>query len=206
MMGLEAEDHYEPNSTPKLSLSKLPYKPREPPLTPPLHPSLSIPFRWEDAPGKPRAATYDAPPTSSAATPPKNKAARCLELPPRLLLHDDAKITSMPSPTMVLDGPYVGRSLSVVCTFSFQKGLVTGREDWPRPKKKSGGRKFGSGRWGSFKDEEKLAGGNFDFSQSMGRRRRSVLDLSSMNSNLCVDFSPLSISRNLLHYAPLCLL
>ncbi|KAL7106891.1 hypothetical protein ACP275_06G020500 [Erythranthe tilingii] len=207
-MGLEAVD--EKISTPKLSLSKLPCKPREPPqlLTPPLHPSVSIPFRWEEAPGKPRATADDAaaaaPSSAAAEEPPKNKAvARCLDLPPRLMmLHDDPKITLMPSPTMVLDGPYMGRSLSLACTFSFRKGpavVTTGREDGLRAGKKgSGGRNFGSGRWGSFKEEEKFDRGSFDFSHSLGemfksetnvkitrvRRRRSFFNLSTMNSNL----------------------
>ncbi|KAH6821192.1 hypothetical protein C2S53_020298 [Perilla frutescens var. hirtella] len=190
---LVEEDH----STPKLTLSKLPCcKPREappPPLhmqTPPLRPSVSIPFHWEEAPGKPRAAA------ATLRTPPscKSKAARCLELPPRLL-HEDAKITMMPSPTTVLDGPYVGRSLSLACTFSFRKGLAPGRE-------KSGGagakiKNLGSGRWGSFRDERKFDKESFDFSQSLGdifrsednnvkitrvRRRRSFFSLSTINS------------------------
>ncbi|KAK4431319.1 hypothetical protein Salat_0894000 [Sesamum alatum] len=202
-MGLEVDDHCEPNSTPKLSLSKLPCKPREPiqMLTPPLHPSVSIPFHWEEVPGKPRATTEEAeaPPSAAAATS-KNKAVcRCLDLPPRLL-HDDAKITITPSP---LDGPYVGRSLSLACTFSFRKGPVTGREEGLRPMKRSGGGILGSRQWGSFKDEEKLPRGSFDLSHSLGeilkseknvkitrvrRRRRSFFNLSTMNSNLCVSY------------------
>lgn len=99
---------------------------------------------------------------------------------------------------MVLDGPYVGRSLSLACTFSFRKGPVTGQEEGLRPTKKGCGGNFGSERWGSFKYEEKLGRGSFDFSQSLGeifqseknvkitrvRRRRSFFNLSSMNSNL----------------------
>ncbi|PIN27124.1 hypothetical protein CDL12_00123 [Handroanthus impetiginosus] len=201
-MGAEAEDHHEPNSTPKLSLWKLPYKPREPiqMLTPPLHPYVSIPFQWEEAPGKPRAiAEEEAQPPSAGATQAatKSKAARCLDLPPRLL-HDDAKITITPSTTMVLDGPYVGRSLSLACTFSFRKGPDLGREAVFGQAKDSG-RNFGSERWGSFKDEEMMGRGSFDFSRSLGeifksernvkitrvRRRRSFFN--SMNSNL-LDF------------------
>ncbi|KAG8390421.1 hypothetical protein BUALT_Bualt01G0081600 [Buddleja alternifolia] len=200
-MGFELDNHYEPNSTPKLSLSKLPCKPREPlhMLTPPLRPSVSIPFQWEEAPGKPRST---AAPPPQPATPPssKNKAARCLELPPRLL-HDDAKITIMPSPTTVLDGPYVGRSLSLACTFSFRKGMVTGREDGVRPGKRGSGGNLGSGRWGSFREEGKFVRGSSDFSHSLGdifkidknvkitrvRRRRSFFSLSTINSNLLGD-------------------
>ncbi|GFQ06484.1 uncharacterized protein at4g00950 [Phtheirospermum japonicum] len=200
-MGAKLNDDLEPNSTPKLSLSKLPCKPRGPiqMLTPPLHPSASIPFRWEEAPGKPRPATEAAaeaqwPPSPAAS---KNKVARCLDLPPGLL-HDDAKFTIMPSPATVLDGPYVGRSLSLACTFSFRKGLAGARDD--------GAKRFGSARWGSCKEEEKLRRGNFDISHTLGeffksennnvkitrvgRRRRSFFNLSTVNSNLYVIFFP----------------
>ncbi|KAK6155572.1 hypothetical protein DH2020_009820 [Rehmannia glutinosa] len=201
-MGVEVDDHCEPNSTPKLTLSKLPCKPiREPiiqMLTPPLHPSVSIPFRWEEAPGKPRSTAVAADPATETLAAAKNKVARCLDLPPRLL-QDDAKITIMPSPATVLDGPYVGRSLSLACTFSFRKGpVIAGREEGLRPAKKSGGGNFGSGRWGSFRDEEKLDRGSFDLSHTLGeifrrennvkitrvRRRRSFFNLSTVNSNL----------------------
>ncbi|XP_057774212.1 uncharacterized protein At4g00950-like isoform X2 [Salvia miltiorrhiza] len=173
-MGIKLEDHHRPT----LTLSKLPYcKPREPPQpmqTPPLRPSASIPFHWEEAPGKPRAG-------GSPCSKSKSKSARCLELPPRLV-HEEAKMTMTlmtPSPTTVLDGPYVGRSLSLACTFSFRKGPVP-----------DGKRNLGSGRWGS---ERKLGRGSMDFSQSLGdifrsednlklRRRRSFFGLSTINS------------------------
>lgn len=183
-MGIQVENHSEPNSTPKLTLSKPPYsKIRDPPpprhhmQTPPLRPSVSIPFHWEEAPGKPRAA----PPSSA-----KSKAARCLDLPPGLM-QEEGKITIMPSPTTVLDGPYVGRSLSLACTFSFRKG--------PGPKN------LGSRRWESFRE---VGRGSIDFSQSLGdifrsedsnvkvsrvRRRRSFFGLSTINSKyLWVSF------------------
>ncbi|KAL6533331.1 hypothetical protein OROMI_027443 [Orobanche minor] len=203
-MGAKVDDHREPSSTPKLSLSKLPCKPREPVqmLTPPIHPLLSIPFRWEEVPGKPRAAAEVTPrePTPRVV---QSKVARCLELPPRLL-RDDVEITTMPSPATVLDGPYVGRSLSLACTFSFRKGVVVGRDDIGfGPVMTRGGGRFGSGRWGGFKDEENVGRGNFDLSHTVGevfkreknvkikrvgrrRKMRSLfnLNLSSMNSNL----------------------
>ncbi|KAL6508304.1 hypothetical protein OROHE_021846 [Orobanche hederae] len=176
-MGAKVDDHREPSSTPKLSLSKLPCKPREPVqmLTPPIHPLLSIPFRWEEVPGKPRAAAEVTPrePTPVA----KSKVARCLELPPRLL-RDDVEITTMPSPATVLDGPYVGRSLSLACTFSFRKGVVVGRDDIGfGPVMTRGGGRSGSGRWGSFKDEEKVGRGNFDLPHTLGevfKREKNV--------------------------------
>ncbi|KAG6426590.1 hypothetical protein SASPL_110815 [Salvia splendens] len=178
-MGVKAEDLDQP----KLTLSKLPHcKPSPQHMqTPPLRPLVSIPFHWEEAPGRPRGGD---------AT--KSKAARCLELPPRLL-QEEGKMTMTPSPTTVLDGPYVGRSLSLACTFSFRKGPVFGRED--------GKRNMGSGRWGSFREVRRCGEGSMDFSQSLGdifrsedggdgcvkitrvRRRKSFFRLSTFNSN-----------------------
>ncbi|KAL8537982.1 hypothetical protein ACS0TY_000071 [Phlomoides rotata] len=188
-------DHYEPNSTPRLSLSKLPCKPKPIQLlTPPLHPAVSIPFQWEEAPGKPRA--WVASPLFADPAAYKNNVARCLDLPPRLL-HDGAKITIMPSPAVVFDRPYVGPLMSLACTFSFRKGVVSGGGDGSRVKKSYCGR-FGSRRWGSFKGDEKLGRGSFGFSQSLGEifmseknvkvtrltRVRSFFNFSSMNSHL----------------------
>ncbi|KAL8519504.1 hypothetical protein ACS0TY_010439 [Phlomoides rotata] len=118
--------------------------------TPPLRSSISIPFRWEEAPGKPRSTAAATPPPSSRN---KSSVARCLDLPPRLL-HDDPRFTIMPSPTTVLEGPYVGRSLSLACTFSFRKG------EGLRPVK--------TRRWGSFRDEANFGKGSFDFPHSLG--------------------------------------
>jgi hypothetical protein len=67
-------------------------------LTPPLHSSALVPFRWEEEPGKPRPCTALATVTNVFVT-------KCLELPPRLL--SDIKLSS---PTTVLEGPYVDRS------------------------------------------------------------------------------------------------
>ncbi|CAA3013028.1 Hypothetical predicted protein [Olea europaea subsp. europaea] len=74
-------------------------------LTPPLYTLASVPFQWEEEPGKPR------PCTALIALPnPKKTETKCLELPPRLFMESTTKITKTPSPTTVLDGPYVGRS------------------------------------------------------------------------------------------------
>ncbi|KAK6117736.1 hypothetical protein DH2020_048525 [Rehmannia glutinosa] len=184
-MGFEEDDRHEPNSTPKLTLSKLPYtKPREPPphtmQTPPLRPSLSIPFRWEEAPGKPRATAYGgATPPSSA-----NKAARsCLDLPPRLLMfRDDAKITVMPSPNTVLDGPYVGRSLSLACTFSFRKGPVVGRKEGLKPTKR---------RWGASGMRESLLGAVWTFRVHWERfLRERRIEMASPLADMDDNFDP----------------
>ena len=95
-MGCEAEAEKE-RSIPRLPLFSVP--PMQSPersgtLTPPLHTSAAVPFRWEQEPGKPRPCTTLVPFTN-----PNDFLPKCLELPPRLLL---------PSPTTVLEGPYVG--------------------------------------------------------------------------------------------------
>ncbi|KAE8700981.1 hypothetical protein F3Y22_tig00110549pilonHSYRG00056 [Hibiscus syriacus] len=73
-------------------------------LTPPLRASASVPFRWEEEPGKPKA--YATFPMTLLG---------CLQLPPRLLLLQEAnnnnkrkKNDKLCSPTTVLDGPYWG--------------------------------------------------------------------------------------------------
>lgn len=148
-MGSEAD--YEANSTPKLSLFSLPSKPPEPTgmLTPPLRFQASVPFQWEEAPGKPRQCTKTTTESSS-----KPKCARSLELPPRLLL-SESKMTNTPSPTTVLDGPYVGRSISFRFSLRSPEGLVG---------KKVAKDKGGSMRWGSFRKTKEVVEGIFDFS------------------------------------------
>ncbi|KZV31049.1 hypothetical protein F511_32569 [Dorcoceras hygrometricum] len=139
-------------------------------LTPPLHQSLSIPFRWEVVPGTARAANTAV----ASGQPPKNMVARRLDLPPRLL-NDDSKIAKMSSPVTVLDGPYIGHSLSLACTFSFRE---------------EGARNLGPGRCGSFKEEGKFSLGDaFKIDKRSKRfKRRSFFNLSRMNSNIWVSF------------------
>ncbi|XAR53946.1 hypothetical protein NMG60_11028890 [Bertholletia excelsa] len=96
-----------PTSTPTLPLLALPPMPspdRSGTLTPPLHTAASVPFRWESEPGKPRPCTA----LIAALPDPNSTALKCLELPPRLQALVDSKMTKTPSPTAVLDGPYVG--------------------------------------------------------------------------------------------------
>ncbi|CAK9161443.1 unnamed protein product, partial [Ilex paraguariensis] len=111
-MGSEAE--LEACSLPKLALFSIP--PMQSPvhsgmLTPPLHTSASVPFRWEEEPGKPR------PCTALITLPPNNNGPKCLELPPRLLM--ESKITKTPSPTTVLDGPDEDKSIFSSSSFRF---------------------------------------------------------------------------------------
>ncbi|XVF33146.1 hypothetical protein REPUB_Repub17cG0143200 [Reevesia pubescens] len=108
-MGSEAEK--ESSYTPKLPLISASHAihmqspERSGMLTPPLHAVASVPFRWEEEPGKPKPCT-----TLTTFCNPNDFAQKCLELPPRLLL-DHAKITpKLPSPTTVLEGPYMGRA------------------------------------------------------------------------------------------------
>lgn len=87
-------------------------------LTPPLHTSASVPFRWEEEPGKPR-------PCTALTTTTNNISEGGLELPPRLKLvvpapsTNDQKMTKMSSPTTVLDGPYHNLPLFQSSSFRF---------------------------------------------------------------------------------------
>ncbi|KAJ7959359.1 DUF688 domain-containing protein [Quillaja saponaria] len=145
-MASEEADEISSATPPKLSLFSLPSKPPEPPgmLTPPLQTTASIPFQWEEAPGKPRPCNTRSKP----------KSARSLELPPRLLISHQAEITKMPSPTTVLDGPYVGRTMSF--WFSFRSPDDLGKNGH-----------FRSRRWSSFRKNKEVLEGSFDFSSSL---------------------------------------
>lgn len=126
--------------------------------TPPINKLASIPFQWEEAPGKPREIfttnPYPKPPYH------KTPAARCLDLPPRLI--NNVKT----SPTTVLDGPFScsGQSSSGTPSYCMLKGYSSlslveemrreGRDDEKKWDLKENGRlKFGSSSWswGSFK-------------------------------------------------------
>lgn len=175
-----------------LSLFSLPSKPQEPPeaLTPPLRTIASIPFQWEEAPGKPRHCNAESKPQS----------ARTLELPPRLVSEPKlAQNNNAASPTTVLDGPEMGRSLFV--SYSFRSPESLGR----RISRESRAGYFGgSSRWGSFRKNKDVVEANFDISPSSSkfgagdgeaakvkissvRRRNSFLSLSQTKSPLLVS-------------------
>ncbi|KAL7589268.1 hypothetical protein Lser_V15G35816 [Lactuca serriola] len=61
----------------------------------------TIPFQWEEAPGKPRC---------TATSDPAPQGVRCLNLPPRLLMNTKEESIQTESPTSVLDEPYSGMS------------------------------------------------------------------------------------------------
>lgn len=136
---------YDPSPTPKLSLFSLPDKLHESParmLTSPIHTLASVPFKWEDAPGKP------SPPCMPQSDEPKID--RCLELPPWLLAK--AQESNLPSPATVLDGPYEPRSLSLGKGSSFRSSENLGTKV-----KTKGKAMFGSSRWGGFNKNNKQA-------------------------------------------------
>ncbi|XP_019418338.1 PREDICTED: uncharacterized protein At4g00950-like [Lupinus angustifolius] len=104
-MGSKVEVDEEHSKIPKLPLFSIP--PMKSPeksgmKTPPFHASVSVPFDWEQEPGKPRPCNNNSLITFS------NNIPKCLELPPRLLL---------PSPTTVLEGPYVEDSSRITNRF-----------------------------------------------------------------------------------------
>ncbi|KAI8022074.1 Uncharacterized protein LOK49_LG03G02089 [Camellia lanceoleosa] len=107
----------EASSIPKLPLLTLP--PMQSPehrsgmLTPPLNPSAAVPFRWEEHPGKPHPCTALINTSTNSS----------LELPPRL----QSKMTKTPSPTAVLDGPYIPVFQSSSFRFTERAVLSFGR-------------------------------------------------------------------------------
>ncbi|KAK8693630.1 hypothetical protein V6N13_071205 [Hibiscus sabdariffa] len=119
-MGSEAEE--ESSYIPKLRLLSVSHAQMHSPersgtLTPPFYVSAaSVPFHWEEEPGKPKPCTTLAAFSST----PNEPAQKYLELPPRLLL--DAKITKLSSPTTVLEGPYMGTGRARFQSSSFRMG------------------------------------------------------------------------------------
>ncbi|XP_055826755.1 uncharacterized protein LOC129895124 [Solanum dulcamara] len=178
-------------STPKLSLSKLPNKPirnnnNNNPLlaaytTPPFHPTVTIPFQWEEVPGKPKVT--------------KSKTARCLDLPPRLtsLLNEAGKITSTPSPTTVLDGPYVGRSFS-----SINEAAIEKKEEIIISSNNKENMMMRSWRWESFREDNRgiVVKGNFDFSRPLNSTTSSAYDFNTHQRKFLRKGSFFNFSRN----------
>ncbi|KAF5732115.1 hypothetical protein HS088_TW18G00804 [Tripterygium wilfordii] len=167
VMGSE-EAEVESSSTPKLQLFLPPspkaHEPEQPwTVASPLHTAASVPFRWEEEPGKPRPGTTLIIPTQ-----------KCLELPPRLLM--DAETAKLSSPTTVLEGPYMGRSRFRSSSFSLKRESF--RKNWSPQAGKSrplvlgngvvkGKGGFGSWRWGKSAYKGKcVAVGNHFFPSS----------------------------------------
>lgn len=148
-----------PSSTPpKLSLFSLPRQPSEPPgmVTPPLHASISVPFQWEEAPGKPRPFGIIDPNS-------KPKSARSLDLPPRLFA--DAKVAHFSPPTTAVDDPISGRDLSSSLSFRFPD---TWAETATATREGKDGKYVGSRRWMSFRKKKEIPMGGSEISLSGG--------------------------------------
>ncbi|KAL2339604.1 hypothetical protein Fmac_007544 [Flemingia macrophylla] len=116
-----------------------------PPGTPPPETPISVPFKWEEAPGKPRHCHRESEPDKSSTV-------KTLDLPPRMLFLLETKNLDGPSsPTTVFDGPYVGRAVS------FTTSYRTPRDHWNS--------NFGSSRWiNSGYKKINTHEGSFDFS------------------------------------------
>ncbi|TKY64096.1 hypothetical protein E2542_SST13986 [Spatholobus suberectus] len=142
--------------------------------TPPLFTSASVPFDWEEEPGKPRPCT--------ALVSFSNPTPKCLELPPRLLI--DANLNNnnnkLPSPTTVLEGPYPyvatnschspSFRMSEDCYGSFgseREQLGTMVLNHGVGIKEKG--RFGSWREKSFKVKREASGGSHVFPSSIDR-------------------------------------
>ncbi|KAJ6729605.1 hypothetical protein OIU85_020507 [Salix viminalis] len=115
-------------------------------LTPPLHTSASVPFRWEEEPGKPRECTALIPR-------PINFPHKCLELPPRLLA--DTNITKLPSPT----------------TLQSREGSALAPRFPSKKRVKEKGGFLGSWSWGrrGSKGKRESGGGSYVFPSSVDR-------------------------------------
>ncbi|KAL9260802.1 hypothetical protein AKJ16_DCAP17197 [Drosera capensis] len=119
-MGAEQEAT-DQRSIPQLPIFSLPAAKLRPAGQPgiapsPLHTAASVPFRWEEHPGKPRPCSITTTTTTT----------KCLELPPRLQQYNEHKHNKIPSPTTVLEGPYysqLGRSIFQSSSFRFNKGI-----------------------------------------------------------------------------------
>lgn len=149
------------STTPKLPLFSYPMNNRayETPglATPPVNIAGSVPFQWEEAPGKPRRIKKPARSNQKGVV-------RCLELPPRLLFPGESTTVNEPSPTTVLDGPYDLRRRSLSLPRS--SAVIRKLRGVPAPAPEKEQRLFGgSSRWGSFGKCKEVSEGIFDFSR-----------------------------------------
>ncbi|KAI3517735.1 hypothetical protein L1887_16953 [Cichorium endivia] len=147
---------FEPNSTsPKLLLFSQGFNrlEMEGGFTPPPHYKATIPFQWEEAPGKPRSTTV-------TANDPPPQAAKSLVLPPRMLINSatttptngKAKVEMMRSPTSVLEGPYSGKSKWKMM-MPLKKMIMC---------KDTSSHQFSSWSWDSITDTRRSSSSSFD--------------------------------------------
>ncbi|KAG1367667.1 hypothetical protein COCNU_14G001350 [Cocos nucifera] len=116
----------DPSSTPpKLNLYSLPSQRREPAgmATPPVRVPVSVPFSWEEAPGKPRKEPGLGDPRPS----PSPVWHRGLDLPPRMVLEEMRSNNNLSS-IAVHDGPYVLGRAATCSAFSSGENPVKTKE------------------------------------------------------------------------------
>lgn len=128
-------------------------------LTPPLHASISVPFQWEEAPGKPRSSGVVEPNSSS-----KPKSVRSLDLPPRLFT--DAKVAHFASPTTAVNNSTADPDLSSSLSFRFPDTWAETVTAAAREGKD--GKYGGSRRWMSFRKNKGNPKGGSEISLSVG--------------------------------------
>ncbi|KAK4267016.1 hypothetical protein QN277_023863 [Acacia crassicarpa] len=159
-----------------LSVPSMPSPEHSGTATPPLHTSASVPFRWEEEPGKPRPCTALIPFNNNNPTcdlPPKS-----LDLPPRLLF--EAKLAKLLSPTSVLEGSSASSesfrsppSFRVGGSFSDEKdrlgALVLNRGGLSE--KEGRGRWFGSWRKRGLRVTREVSWGSYVFPSSADNNR-----------------------------------
>lgn len=202
-MGSKTEP--EQSSKPKLPLllplvSTVEYPEHPGMLTPPLHASVSVPFRWEEQPGKPR-------PCNALSIIPTDLAPKSLELPPRLLL-DSLEPSSSSS---VLEGcNYMDRPKFQSSSFRFggecygslspEKGQIGKMVVSKRGIRDIKGKGWFSS-WGKriWKGKKEVSGGSYVHPSSVDRE--SSTDFGSAKVNIARikkgnSFSNLSHSRS----------
>ncbi|XP_010924908.1 uncharacterized protein At4g00950 [Elaeis guineensis] len=116
----------DPSSTPpKLSLYSLPSQRRRPAgmATPPLRVPVSVPFSWEEAPGKPRKE----PGLRDSRPSPSHGWHRGLDLPPRMVV-EEMRSNNLSSIAAVHDGPYSLGRAATCSSFSFGENPVKSKE------------------------------------------------------------------------------
>lgn len=140
--------------------------------TPPLHNSASVPFGWEEEPGKPKPCTDLVSFSNNPRTP------KCLELPPRLLIDANlTKVTKLPSPNTVLEGPYVVTNNNSYRSSSFRMSHEDCNGSFGAERSQLGtmvlskekGSWFGSWREKVFNAKRELSGGSHVFPSSADR-------------------------------------
>ncbi|KFK30673.1 hypothetical protein AALP_AA6G013300 [Arabis alpina] len=125
--------------------------------------AASVPFSWEEEPGKPKQHSSSSSSSSSPSASSSPKTHKSLELPPRLLSieKDGGSITKLNSPITVFDGPYGITRSRRLDSPSFRMMMVKGSSEC-----------YGSFRsdiYGDLDDVEEDSGGSLAIVKKRGR-------------------------------------